>query len=288
LAVIALRSAWDRRHKCIEEFECLKQKEQEQEQGRVDLYESLNMKAQRARSPALLNTISELPRTLMEIGALSMSMPLLRRLPAGDGHPVMLIPGFMASDTSMLVLARYLRHLGYKTLGWELGRNTGHPDTLHSDLANRFETVVRDAEVPVTLIGQSLGGVYSREIARKYPDHVRQVITLGSPFSMSGSDGSNGLVRRLFEQQSGVSVEQMRERFADDSSPPVPLTAIYSKGDGVVHWRGCMEKDEDAITQNIRVPGSHCGMGFNPIIYRIVADRLSQRVGEWTKYKSAM
>ena len=112
------------------------------------------------------------------------------------------------------------------------------------------------------------------------------MITLGSPFSMSGSDASNGLVRRLFEQQSGVSVEQMRDRFADDSSPPVPLTAIYSKGDGVVHWSGCMEKDEDAITQNIRVPGSHCGMGFNPIIYRIVADRLSQRVGEWAKYQS--
>lgn len=224
----------------------------------------------------------------MEMSALSLSMPLLKRLPAGDGHPVMLIPGFMASDSSMLVLARYLRHLGYQPLGWELGRNTGHPKTLHSDLPNRFEAVVRDAEVPVTLIGQSLGGVYSREIARKYPDHVRQVITLGSPFAMSETHGSNGLVRRLFEQQSGVSVEQMQEHLADDRSPPVPLTAIYSKGDGVVHWRGCMEKDEDAITQNIRVPGSHCGMGFNPVIYSIVADRLSQGLGQWAKYKPSL
>ena len=176
------------------------------------MYESLNVKAQRTRSPALLNTISELPRTLMEIGALFTCVPLLKSLPAGDGHPVMLIPGFMANDMSLLVLARYLRHSGYKTLGWELGHNTGRPDTIHSDLTNRFEAVVRDAEVSVTLISESLGRVYSREIARQYPDHVRQMITLGIPFSMSGSHGSNGLVRRLSEQQLGVSVEQMHER----------------------------------------------------------------------------
>ncbi|MDB9880424.1 esterase, partial [Pseudomonadales bacterium] len=70
------------------------------------------------------------------------------------------------------------------------------------------------------------------------------------------------------------------------TTPPIPLTAIYSKGDGIVNWRACREAVEDHQTQNIEVWGSHCGMGFNPSIYRIIADRLAQSTTQWQKYRS--
>ncbi len=95
------------------------------------------------------------------------------------------------------------------------------------------------------------------------------------------------LVRRMFEQQSGMTVEQMRdllEEMDPHRSPPLPITAIYSRGDGIVNWRVCLEHEEDKETQNIEVCGSHCGMGFNPVIYYIIADRLAQPEDDWQRF----
>jgi len=92
----------------------------------------------------------------------------------------------------------------------------------------------------------------------------------------------------LFENQSGLSIEKMRAAIFEmdpHKTPPVPLTAIYSKGDGVVNWRVCRESFEDFETDNIEVFGAHCGMGFNSAIYYIVADRLAQSKDDWQKFE---
>ncbi|MFT4712249.1 MAG: pimeloyl-ACP methyl ester carboxylesterase [Candidatus Azotimanducaceae bacterium] len=256
---------------------------------KLDLPEDRSFEEMRkARPPSLLNALTELPRTLLDISALCLSMPLLANMPRGDGHPVMVLPGFMASDSSTAVLRRYLRQLGYKPMGWGLGRNNGRFEIIQQTLIEQFLEVAETCDDKITLIGQSLGGVYARELARFYPDKVRQVITLGSPFGVLNGTAANPFVRRLFETQSGLSIEKMREAIFEidpHKTPPVPLTAIYSKGDGVVNWRVCREAFEDFETDNIQVLGAHCGMGFNAAIYGIIADRLSQPVDNWRKFE---
>ena len=259
------------------------------------MYQKLDLPAKlssnenlKSRPPSLLNALTEIPRTLLDIGALCLSAPFLATMPRGDGHPVMVLPGFMASDQSTAVLRGYLKQLGYDSMGWELGQNNGRFEIIHHILIARFLEAVEECGDKITLIGQSLGGVYARELARLFPDKVRQVITLGSPFGVVNGTAANPLVRSLFEIQSGLSIEEMREAIFEmdpHKTPPVPLTAIFSKGDGVVNWRVCREAFEDFETDNIEVFGAHCGMGFNAAIYYIIADRLAQPRDDWKKFE---
>ena len=259
------------------------------------MYQKLDLPAKlssnenlKSRPPSLLNALTEIPRTLLDIGALCLSAPFLASMPRGDGHPVMVLPGFMASDQSTALLRGYLKQLGYDSMGWELGQNSGRFEIIHHILIARFLEAVDDCGDKITLIGQSLGGVYARELARLFPDKVRQVITLGSPFGVVNGTAANPLVRSLFEIQSGLSIEEMREAIFEmdpHKTPPVPLTAIYSKGDGVVNWRVCREAFEDFETDNLEVFGAHCGMGFNAAIYYIIADRLAQPRDDWKKFE---
>ena len=259
------------------------------------MYQKLDLPAKlssnenlKSRPPSLLNALTEIPRTLLDIGALCLSAPFLASMPRGDCHPVMVLPGFMASDQSTALLRGYLKQLGYDSMGWELGRNSGRFEIIHHILIARFLEAVDDCGDKITLIGQSLGGVYARELARLFPDKVRQVITLGSPFGVVNGTAANPLVRSLFEIQSGLSIEEMREAIFEmdpHKTPPVPLTAIYSKGDGVVNWRVCREAFEDFETDNVEVFGAHCGMGFNAAIYYIIADRLAQPRDDWKKFE---
>ena len=259
------------------------------------MYQKLDLPAKlssnenlKSRPPSLLNALTEIPRTLLDIGALCLSAPFLATMPRGDGHPVMVLPGFLASDQSTAVLRGYLKQLGYDSMGWELGQNSGRFEIIHHILIARFLEAVDDCGDKITLIGQSLGGVYARELARLFPDKVRQVITLGSPFGVVNGTAANPLVRSLFEIQSGLSIAEMREAIFEmdpHRTPPVPLTAIFSKGDGVVNWRVCREAFEDFETDNIEVFGAHCGMGFNAAIYYIIADRLAQPRDDWKKFE---
>lgn len=252
------------------------------------MYEEIQVVEQ--RRPSLFHLMTEIPRTLVEMTALSVSLPLLSTVAKGDGHTVMVLPGFLAGDESTAVLRSYLRTMKYRPYGWGLGRNTGKFDLMASTLPEAFLALCEKAEGKITLIGQSLGGVYARELARLYPDKVRQVISLGSPITMDKTNEVATLVSSLFEKSTGMTPEEMKqalEFFDESQSPPVPMTAIYSHSDGVVHWEGCIEAEEDHQTQNIRVCSSHCGMAFHPAIYHIIADRLSQPADDWQKYELA-
>jgi pimeloyl-ACP methyl ester carboxylesterase len=199
----------------------------------------------------------------------------------------MVLPGFTAGDESTLILRRYLSRMNYQALPWQLGQNTGSFE-LQDRLLAMFRSVTAGFSGRISLIGQSLGGVYARILAYEFPDSIRQVITLGSPFASSSPETTNALVGRLFRYMSGMSHDEMRDQMTNlpKAPPPVPSTAIYSKADGVVHWRSCLEF-EGARSENIEIYGSHSGMALNPAVFHVIADRLAQPEGRWQPFHRA-
>jgi len=251
------------------------------------VYEELDVLQHRQKGPSVWDSATELPRILLELTSLVYSWPLLVNAPRGDGHPVMVLPGFTAGDESTLVLRRYLARLDYEVLPWEQGQNTGSFE-LQELLVQHFYLLTRKLDRKITLIGQSLGGVFARALARQFPDNVRQVVTLGSPFSSQGPEATNAVVARLFQYMSGMTPEEMRDQMLAtlEQPMPVPATAIYSKSDGVVHWSSCLDL-EGPQTENVEIIGSHSGMAHNPLVYHVLADRLAQPEGEWRPFERA-
>lgn len=239
-------------------------------------------KAEPIRPPSPLLALTELPRALAELGSLGAAAPLLALAPRGDGHPVMVLPGFVTSDISTTVLRRFLTRLGYHALPWELGRNLG-PKAIGwtgEKLVARLEEVHRATGQRVSLVGWSLGGVMARQLSRRAPDAVRQVISLGSPFA--GTPRATN-VWRAYEALTGQKIDDKdtREQLRESATPPpVPSTSIYTREDGVVAWQNCIEP-RAAQTDNIEVHGSHCGLGVNPAVLYAIADRLAQAEGAW-------
>jgi pimeloyl-ACP methyl ester carboxylesterase len=216
-------------------------------------------------------------RGIWELQAFFAAYPLLRRAPRGDGHPVLVLPGLAASDVSTRPLRTYLRAQGYAAHGWKQGPNHGPRPGVETGMDARLAELAGRYQRKVSLIGWSLGGVFARELARRAPALVRQVITLGSPFA-NEPKASNAW--RLYEALSGRQVGDWPGREAMKLPPPVPSTAIYTRTDGIVAWQGCLEQ-ESAMTQNIEVEGSHSGLGHNPVVLYAIADRLALPEGKW-------
>jgi pimeloyl-ACP methyl ester carboxylesterase len=206
-------------------------------------------------------------------------------MPRGDGHPVYVLPGFMADSQSTGMLRRWLDKLGYNTIPWGFGRNLGPRRIAIERLIVTVGDLARQHGQPVSLIGQSLGGVFAREIAKVIPKQVRQVITLGSPFRTTDANGIAPAVIGPVKTATGEKSDDMKLSFGDISRPaPVPSTAIYSRTDGITNWKACIE-EETPYTDNVEVYASHCGMGFNPAIYYVIGDRLAQPPAKWRKFE---
>lgn len=213
-------------------------------------------------------------------------LPVLRRAPRGDGHPVLVFPGFMASDNSTRALRWYLRDLGYHVHGWRLGVNVGPTDRVLDGLTYRVTSLYRRHGQPISIIGWSLGGVFAREMARRHPDAVRQVITLASPFAMEDREQSNAQsLYNVLSTFHSARVDELRLHEREHEPLTVPATAIYTKGDGIVPWRSCMD-EPGQFAENVRVIGSHSGLGHNPRALFVIADRLAQPIGQWKPYSS--
>ncbi len=220
-------------------------------------------------------------RAVGELAALYALWPLLRLAPRGDGHPVMVLPGMGADDFSTRPLRRFLMGRGYRVHGWRAGRNTGS-EHIAGPLMRRLRHLRDRYAQPVSLIGWSLGGFYARELAKRMPDDVRQVITLGTPFA-APAKASN--VWRLYEWFSGRKAEDDATRLDFlRAPPPVPCTSIYSRDDGIVAWRGCLLAPGPQA-ENIGVRGSHFGLGHNPLALYAIADRLAQPARHWHPFK---
>src|ERR1700726_4806629 len=158
--------------------------------------------AGRLRPPGLGLLLAE-ARGIFEFTAGLLLSPLLMRAPRGDGHAVLTLPGFLASDLSMAPMRRYLKELGYDCYAWKMGRNIGGVSRMRAALRDRLAEIHAATGRKISIVGWSLGGVYARDLALQAPDMVRYVVTLGSPFA---NDVRATNATRLYEALSGETV----------------------------------------------------------------------------------
>ena len=239
--------------------------------------------------------LTEPARGLVDLAALLVAAPWLATAPRGDGHGVLVLPGLLASDTSTLPLRVYLGWLGYDVRGWDLGRNRGPTEEVLAGMPRALLAHARRTGRSVSLVGWSLGGVYARELARRDAKHVRQVITLGSPFAMqdpSRQSRVNGPYQRL----SHLHADDARLPTSEQRARPigVPSTSVYSRLDGIVSWQACREPEsrepesrepETSRHQNVEVRCSHIGFGVDPATLWLIADRLAVPPGQYRPFR---
>jgi pimeloyl-ACP methyl ester carboxylesterase len=224
-------------------------------------------------------------RALASAGALAAGLPLLRLAPRGTPHPVLVLPGLMASDLSTGTLRRWLRSLGYPVVGWDLGRNRGPTPEVVEGLPALVDRLARQHGSAVSIVGQSLGGIFARRLAMRSPRQVRQVITLGSPFRPAERGADDTAAARLYRSFAPLhAANRISSARGGDRSLPVPSTSIYSRWDGVVDWRACLQP-VTATSENVAVHAGHLGMGHDPAALWVVADRLAQPEGAWRPFR---
>ncbi len=227
----------------------------------------------------LLMLEARAPWEAMGLAAVS---PWLSRLPAGDGHPVLVLPGLGASDFSTKALRRFLDQQGYSAHPWEQGVNLGPRSGVLDGCRERIHTLsTQHGGAPVSLIGWSLGGIFAREMAKEMPGQVRCVITLGTPFT-GHPKATNAW--RFYQMVSGQHTHDDTLLAEVRKPPPVPTTSIYSKTDGIVAWPCSINPARHAHTENIEVHASHLGMGMNPLAMYAIADRLRQDPAHWRRF----
>ena len=224
-------------------------------------------------------------RAMAELAGLWMAAPMLLAAPRGDGHCVLVLPGFGTDDQSTHFLRRFVSYLGYHSCGWDLGHNFGYRTLGESEerLRQRVETLAATSGRKISLVGWSLGGVMARHMARDHPESVRQVVSLGAPFT---GDPRATSIRKFYEMMSGDDMDAPHSRSAwqaNRAPPSVPTTSIYSKSDGITAWQNFLEI-ETATAENVEVAGSHLGLPHNAMALHVVADRLAQPETGWKPY----
>jgi pimeloyl-ACP methyl ester carboxylesterase len=241
--------------------------------------------------PPVLHTVLEL-RAPLEFALLGPALPFLLSTPRGDGHPVLLVPGFLSSEVPLLAMQAFLRNRGYTVEMWGFGRNVGLQRKHVAALEQKVRYLHHRHRRKVSIVGWSLGGAFARYVAHHAPECVRGIITLGSPVTV-GPEGSQSppvvkLLYRLVAHPLGSAAHAMRPNVQQlRAHTPVPMSCLYSATDGVVPVHEATFAGDPAMHENIQVPGSHCGLGFNPWVLKIVADRLAQPEGAWRPFKAA-
>lgn len=193
-------------------------------------------------------------------------------LPRGDGSGVVVIPGFLTGDWMTGRLRGFLRSLGYRAAKAGVPFNAGPTKAI---LARAEDAVLRladETKAPVALVGQSLGGVFARDLAHKHPDVVRCVVTLCSPLQFPVMTNLQPFVRALswsYDQDWIAGAERIA------LPPRARVTAIYSESDGLVDWHQCLQAEAPGC-RNVHVPGAHATMGANPLAQAEIAWALAR------------
>jgi triacylglycerol lipase len=239
--------------------------------------------------------IPQLPPPLWREGRVPLETAALLRDPIyrGDGvrsaggQPVLLIPGFLAGDDSLGLMTKWLRRTGHRTRSAGIRANVDCSGRVVARLMERTEELAERHGRRVVLIGQSRGGTFARVMAVRRPDLVSGIVTLGSPLTRTfdihplvkmqvravGTLGTLG-ARGLFSLNclSGDCCEEFREELAAPFPADVGFLSVYSKSDGIVRWRACL----DDAAHHVEVRASHIGMAVNPGVYRAVATGLER------------
>jgi pimeloyl-ACP methyl ester carboxylesterase len=202
------------------------------------------------------------------------ALPRLLAAPRGDGHIVVDIPGWKAPELSGAPIRTYLRALGYDARGWGFGTNTGDPRRDVQRLTRRVLQLVDGSGAPVSLVGWSLGGVIAREVARRQPRAVRRVITYGTPV-VGGARFT--AFARASSPASGAVARPAAERLDAESPIRVPLTVVFTRRDGIVSWEACIDRFSPHA-EHVEVSSTHIGLGLDPDVWELVADRLARDV----------
>lgn len=242
-------------------------------------------------SPHPLNSLLE-ARAFLEMALLPASLPLLMNAPQGDGHPVLLLPGFLAGESTLIALKLFLQSKGYDVHTWGLGRNMGFRSKHANALPQKIRYLHHVTGRKVSLVGWSLGGVFSFYGAESTLECVRSIVTLGSPVSVdtagSQSPSTMKALYRLVSHRLGASAHMMQPRvkaMRERRRLAIPTSCLYSLTDGVVPPQEATIDGDPALHENIRVPGSHIGLGFNGIVLSIVANRLAQPELDWKPFE---
>lgn len=213
-------------------------------------------------------------RAPLEFASLGLCIRSLLNAPKGDGRPLILIPGYLASDRSMRPLGAFLKYLGYVVHYPEMGRNMGKVNTDMLRLGARAQAIYRESKgQKVTLIGWSLGGVIARETTRLFPDAVNEVITMGTPIIGGPKFTSIG---KQYVLANNINIDEFELDVHQRNSIGFsqPITSIYSKTDGVVGWQASVDV-YNKQAKNVEVNGSHLGLGVNPQVWKIIAKTLN-------------
>ncbi len=207
----------------------------------------------------------------VEFPRLALSMPRLLNQAGGTRKRVVVMPGFGAGDLSTLPLRQFLSTLGHRVSGWQRGSNTGDVPGLIEEMTGQMHALSEQHAEELVLIGWSLGGYIAREVARNIPDQIEQVVTMGSPV-VGGPRYTR--VAPLFVAQ-GMDMDEVEADVDALYETPlrVPVTAIYSKSDGIVSWQACIDEQSDCV-EHIEVQASHIGLGISADVYDIIAMRL--------------
>lgn len=191
---------------------------------------------------------------------------------AGEGHVVLVIPGFLTPDMNTFPLRRFLAGCGYRAFGWGLGFNFGPTPRLIAGLERRFQECRNIAGGPISVIGVSLGGLFARNLAFEHPKDIRQVITLVSPFRLPTASTIEPLVRicaPFFSDE--IDIQRIGRPL------PVPSTSVFTQEDGLVAWETCLSEEPNGLP--VEVKGKHVTICRNPSALRTVGQRLVEMRG---------
>lgn len=226
--------------------------------------------------PSLFSTFREFGTPLQFLRFPGMT-PSLLSASRGDRRKVVLLPGFTSPELAMQPLASYLNFLGYDASTWGLGVNSGDVDGLTERFGESIEAMADEAGEPITLIGWSLGGVIARETARHHSTSVREIITMGSPLIGGPKYTSVGSV---YARLTGMDVDMFEIEVHERNSVGLdqPITVIFSKSDGVVGWKAAQDLYNEQ-TRHVEVRSTHCGLGVNPTVWKIIAETLAEKNG---------
>lgn len=213
--------------------------------------------------------------------------PYASLTPVRSADPVVLVPGFMAGDSSLLLMSRHLRKLGYRTYRSTMHANVGCTQEASEALERRIEAIAIRRERRVSLVGHSLGGLLARGIAARRPDLVEGIVTMGSPLLAPGAVHpllALDLTLVLALRRAGLGGFMGEDCTAGDCArlsweqsqgplhPDIAFTSVFSRRDGIVDWRGCL----DPLARTVEVRTSHLGMAVDPVVFDVVTDALHE------------
>lgn len=232
---------------------------------------------QKIPQPPLFNMLLE-GRSVVEWSSIYCLYPFIPKRIKGKGKPVLLIPPYLGDDYSTSFVRRYLTSLGFKTYKWEQGFNLIKSHYIPR-LEEKLDDIYRIHGEKVSIVGWSGGGLFAKIIANRHPKQVQQIVTIGSP--VWGVMDMKTPVNGILEFFRGKSLKERNQRFLEELEPipNVPITCIYTKTDGLLPWKHCMEAEsyrEDI--KNIEVYGSHSGLGANVSVLLITANALSANI----------